>query len=99
MIGFFDIDKKIIGKKFLDIKVRDIKELDDFIKQNKVDIVALTLSKGEAKVMAEKVLNLGVKAIWNFALVDLEVPSDVVVENVHLSESLLRLSYRITKLG
>ena len=80
MIGFFDIDKKIIGKKFLDIKVRDIKELDDFIKQNKVDIVALTLSKGEAKVMAEKVLNLGVKAIWNFALVDLEVPSDVVVE-------------------
>ena len=49
--------------------------------------------------MAEKVLNLGVKAIWNFALVDLEVPSDVVVENVHLSESLLRLSYRITKLG
>ncbi len=99
MIGFFDIDKKIIGKKFLDIKVRDIKELDDFIKQNKVDIVALTLSKGEAKVMAEKVLNFGVKAIWNFALVDLEVPSDVVVENVHLSESLLRLSYRITKLG
>lgn len=99
MIGFFDIDKKIIGKKFLDIKVRDIKELDDFIKQNKVNIVALTLSKGEAKVMAEKVLNLGVKAIWNFALVDLEVPSDVVVENVHLSESLLRLSYRITKLG
>ncbi len=99
MIGFFDIDKKIIGKKFLDIKVRDIKELDDFIKQNKVDIVALTLSKGEAKVMAEKVLNLGVKAIWNFALVDLEVPNDVVVENVHLSESLLRLSYRITKLG
>lgn len=99
MIGFFDIDKKIIGKKFLDIKVRDIKELDDFIKQNKVDIVALTLSKGEAKVMAEKVLNLGVKAIWNFALVDLEVPSDVVVENVHLSESLLSLSYRITKLG
>ena len=42
-------------------------------------------------------LSFGVKAIWNFALVDLDVPDDVVVENVHLSDSLMRLSYDISR--
>lgn len=96
-IGFFDVDDKIIGKEVLGVKVKDVKELDKFSKENKIDIAALTLPKYKAKEMAEKILNLGIKAIWNFALVDLEVPDDVIVENVHLSESLLRLSYRINK--
>ena len=47
--------------------------------------------------MVEKLIGLGIKAIWNFALVDLEVPSDVIVENVHLSDSLMQLSYNIAK--
>ena len=52
----------------------------------------------QATEEAERLVNAGIKAIWNFAHIDLQVPPDVVVENVHLSESLMRLSYRVCSL-
>ena len=68
-------------------------ELTDFIKDNEIEIVALTIPKEAARQIAKVVADAGVKAIWNFAHTDLNLPDDVIVENVHLSESLMRLSY------
>ena len=72
-----------------------MEEMQDFIKENDIDIAVLTIPKDGAVATAEKLVEAGIKAIWNFAHVDLDVPDDVQVENVHLSDSLFRLSYMI----
>jgi len=96
MTALFDINPERIGKKIRDIEVLPLSELEAYIKENEVDIATLTIPKTAAKEVAERLVNCGVKAIWNFAHTDLNLPEDVLVENVHLSESLMRLSYNIT---
>ena len=91
----FVINPKIKGTKIRGIEVRMMNELTDFIKDNEIEIVALTIPKEAARQIAKVVADAGVKAIWNFAHTDLNLPDDVIVENVHLSESLMRLSYTI----
>ena len=97
MVGLFDVNPALKGRGIRDIPIRMIDELPEFLENHQVDIAALTLPKEKAKEAADLVLSFGVKAIWNFALVDLDVPDDVVVENVHLSDSLMRLSYDISR--
>ena len=93
--GVFDIDPKLVGKDLRGVKVQSMDKIVDFVKENAVDIAVLTIPKGGAVDVAEELVENGVKAIWNFAHVDLHVPDDVIVENVHLSDSLMKLSYRI----
>lgn len=93
--GIFDSNTELEGTELRGIKIRMMEELSDFIKENKIEIVALTIPKSAAKSIAADVVDAGVKAIWNFAHTDLNLPEDVIVENVHLSESLMRLSYTI----
>ena len=69
-----------------------------FIRENEIQIAALTIPKTKAPEIADRLVNAGIRAIWNFAHTDLVVPEDVVVENVHLSESLMRLSYRVSSM-
>ncbi len=99
IIGIFDINKDLSGKEIRGIKVRHLDELEAFVKENNVDIAALTIPKAGAVKVAEMLVELGVKAFWNFAHTDLNVPSDVLVESVHLSESLMRLSYNLKNVG
>ena len=72
-----------------------MENLEKYIQDNDVQMAALTIPKTKAPEIADRLIHAGIKAIWNFAHVDLNVPDDVVVENVHLSESLMRLSYRV----
>ncbi|MBO5278970.1 MAG: redox-sensing transcriptional repressor Rex [Lachnospiraceae bacterium] len=95
--GLFDINPRLQGITVRGIEVRGMEEMEDFIRANDIEIVALTIPKNKAPEVAERVVACGVKAIWNFAHTDLNVPPDVIVENVHLSESLMRLSYNIVK--
>lgn len=95
IIGLFDVNPVLKGTFVRDIKVRMMEELEAFVKEQRVDIAALTMPKGNAKEIANTLVGLGIHAIWNFAHLDLELPEDVVVENVHLSESLMQLSYNI----
>ena len=97
IIGLFDVNPDLKGKTVRDLPVRMIDELPDFIKNNDVEIAALTLPKQHAKATALKLVSLGVHAIWNFAHVDLDEIPDVVIENVHLSDSLMQLSYNISQ--
>ena len=95
--GIFDINPDVVGKEVRGIKVRAMDEMDDFIKANNIDIAVLTLPKTGAVEVAERLAKDGIKAIWNFAHVDLNVPEDIQVENVHLSDSLMKLSYNINR--
>ena len=74
-----------------------MEEVIDFVDQNDIDIVVLTIPKNGAVDVTGQLVKHGVKAIWNFAHVDLDVPEDVIVENVHLSDSLMKLSYKINR--
>ena len=97
MAGIFDIDPEKIGKKINDIPVYSIDEIETFVKEHPVHIAALTVPKDQASRIAGRLAEVGVEAFWNFASTDLKVPSHVVVENVHLAESLMRLSYRLSE--
>lgn len=96
--GMFDINPKLIGLVIRGIEVRSVDDLEHFIAENDIQIAALTIPKTKAPEIADRLVASGVKAIWNFAHTDLAVPDDVVVENVHLSESLMRLSYRVCRM-
>ena len=97
-IALFDIRPEIIGKEVRGIKVYSLDDLEDFCEDHQVDIAALTMPKQGADNIAQRLVELGIHAIWNFAHVDLNVSDDsVVIENVHLSDSLMQLSYNIAK--
>ena len=93
--GIFDVNPRLKGMTVRGIEIRMTDELPQFIRDNQIQIAALTLPKAGAEAVAPILVENGVRAIWNFAHTDLNVPKDVVVENVHLSESLMQLSYNL----
>lgn len=95
--AIFDSNPDKVGNRVRNIPVLYIDELKNFLKNNDIKIAVLTVPREEAVKLTEVLVECGIKAIWNFAHVDLDVPSDVVVENVHLSESLMQLSYRLAE--
>ena len=95
----FDIKPELIGKKIGDIEILGMDSLSDYIKNNQVDIAAITVPKEMATETAAKLVKCGIKAIWNFAPVDLRLPKDVIVETIHLSDTLMRLSYSLKNKG
>ena len=97
LIGIFDISPDKVGKEIKGIKIMHINSLKDFCGKNDVDIAILTIPSQDISDVAEKVASFGVKGIWNFSPQDLKLSSDVVVENVHLSDSLMVLGYRINQ--
>lgn len=95
--ALFDVDPNLIGTKVRgDVIVRPAEELEDYIMNNQVDIAALTVPKTQAPLLASDLVRWGIRAIWNFAPTDLNLGKDVTVENVHLAESLMKLSYRLS---
>ena len=95
ILGIFDNNPDLVGMKIRDVSVSPMEELEGFIAANAIDIAVLTIPKTSAVDVAKTLVKYNIKAIWNFAHVDLAVPDDVIVENVHLSESLMRLSYNL----
>ncbi|HHU79607.1 MAG TPA: redox-sensing transcriptional repressor Rex [Clostridiales bacterium] len=92
----FDINPRLIGMSIRGIPIYDIDEMEDYISNNKVDIAAICTPKEKAREAAERVIKSGVRGIWNFAAVDIAAPHHVIVENVHLSDSLYTLSFRMS---
>lgn len=91
--GIFDINPALQGISIRGIPIRPMDELEEFLKHNNIRIAALTVPKTPAPAVAGNLVKWGVRAIWNFALTDLHLPPGVVSVNVHLAESLMRLSY------
>ena len=95
--AIFEVNPKLIGMKINDIEIMDYKYLEEYVKENKIDIGIVCTTKDNAQGVADKLSDGGVKGIWNFAPIDINVPDTVALENVHLSDSLHSLAYYINK--
>lgn len=97
LVGIFDNDRDIEGQVINWLPVRPMEELEAFCKERQVDIAILALPKSAIPEVVPRLVAVGIKGLWNFSYTELDVPDDVAVENVHLSESLMTLSYKITE--
>ena len=95
--AIFDANPKLIGMKIKDVEIRDIDEMKPILESEKIDIGIICVPRKNAQNVADDLIKGGVRAIWNFAPVDLIVPNHVKVENVHLSESLMTLIYLLNE--
>ena len=93
--GMFDVKPELIGATVREVTIQSMENLTDFIRENNIEIAVLTLPKAQTTEVIDVLVNTGIKGIWNFAHTDLKLPDNIIVENVHLSDSLMRLSYRI----
>ncbi len=97
LIGIFDNNKDIIGTTINKIKVMSIDKLDNFLLKTKVDIAILAVPNTAVQSVAQTVANRGVRGILNFSYKELELPEDIMVENIHISDPLMTLSYKIKR--
>lgn len=95
--GMFDQNPELVGRDVRGVRVLPMESLEHFIREHEIEIAVLTIPKTSAEDVAEQLVKYGIKGIWNFAHVDLNVPEGVQVENVHLSDSLMKLSYNINR--
>jgi len=95
LAAIFDADQSVVENEIEGVTVRPIEELEDFVVSNNVNLGVITAPKQHAQRIADELVLLGVKGIWNFAPVDVVARRGVCVENVHLSDSLFVLSYRM----
>lgn len=95
--GIFDVNPRLQGVSIRGVPIRMMDDLNSFVKENDVEIAVLTIPKEKAIEVANLLVDNGVRAIWNFAHTDLNLPEHIIVENVHLSESLMQLSYNISR--
>ncbi len=93
--AIFDINQKLIGTKIKDLEVMDVGLMEEFVKNEDITIAVICTPKEKAQDSADKLIEYGIKGIWNFAPVDIVVPKDIKVEEVNLSESLYVLSYML----
>ncbi len=95
--GIFDNNPALFGKRIRDLEVQPMEELETFVKENEIDIAVLTIPKDSALEVAERLARQDIKGIWNFAHIDLNLSKEIQVENVHLSDSLMKLTYNINR--
>ena len=97
VIGLFDSKESLVGQMVKNLPIRSINDLDEFCRENRPEIAILCIPKEAARDVARQLINLGVKGFWNFSHYDLALEyKDIIVENVHLSDSLMTLSYLMT---
>lgn len=97
LTAIFDVDTDKIGTKINGVEVLSLENLGEYLEENDIKIAILTLPKQHTQKVADLAISHGVHGLWNFSHMDLEVPGDVFVENVHLSDSLMTLSYHLNK--
>ena len=97
LTAIFDINPKLVGKKIKNIEIMHLDTVEEFIKHNRVDIAMITVPSENTSEIAEKMARLGIKGLWNFSPMDLKLPYDIIIENVHLSDSLMVLGYKMNE--
>lgn len=96
LIGIFDSNKKIVGNPLGKLTITDIDDLEKFCRENKPEIAVLCIPKSVTKEIVDRLTELGVRSFWNFSHYDINVEhKNIIVENVHLGDSLLTLSYGV----
>jgi len=96
-VAIFDVDPRLVGLSICGIEIYNSVRLEDYLSNNHVDIAVLALPKDSALSVTKTVIDYGVKGIWNFSSIDIKAPDNVKVENVHLTDSLMTLSYKLNE--
>ncbi len=96
-IGLFDFTNTFQTKDADGIPLYSFRDLPDFVKKNRVDIAVLAILGERALEAAKQLADSGIRAIWNFTHMELHLPKEVQVENVHIFDSLMRLTYKINQ--
>ncbi len=96
--AIFDNNPAVIGTEINGILVESVENLVAFIKENEIKIAMLTLPAASVKELIDDIVEAGVKGIWNFSYLDVSVPSNVALVNVHLSDSLMTLAYKLNEI-
>ncbi len=91
--GIFDVSDKVVNEVFKNAQVYAFNDLKKFVIDNDIEIAVITVPREKGQVVADTLVEAGIKGIWNFSSVDLELPDNVCVENVHMSDSLHALAY------
>lgn len=98
IIGLFDVNKELVGQKINGLEVMHINCMEKFISEHNTDIAVLAVPHSDAQKTADRLVRLGIKGLWNFSHAELNVPPNIALENVHLSDSLMTLSCKIERL-
>ena len=95
--GLFDADPNVVGTQYNQLCVSDVSEMENFCKNNNVDIAVIAIPKANANETVEKLANVGVKGFWNFSNAEINriEGKKIFVENVHLGDSLMALCYDV----
>ena len=98
MDAAFDVSPQVVGTTLNNIPVLPMDSLEDYVKVHKIDVVVLTVPKAAVQDIVDRLTQLGIRGFWNFTNVELstEVPG-VFFEDVHFVDTLLTLSYRISR--
>ena len=95
-LALFDVNPEVVGTEIYGLPVLHIDELESFVRENAVDIGVLTVPKEAAYEVALRMVDAGVRGLWNFANMELKIDNpDIIVENVHMGDSLMTLCYAI----
>ena len=98
LLAAFDVQERTVGTQIAGVPVYHADTLEAFLAEHPVNVGLLTVPKSAAQCMGERLVAAGVRGIWNFTNYEVSFPgSDVVVESVHFSDSLLALSYMISQ--
>lgn len=97
LCAIFDSDKSIIGEEINGVKVLSDDELEQFVKDNDIDIGILALPKKAVQQVADRLADCGIKGLWNFSYAEIKLNKPIALENVHLTDSLMTLSYKIKR--
>ena len=95
LCAIFDRDTNIIGKVINGVEVLPDSLMEKYVTENNIDIAILALPKDAVQETANKLIDCGIKGLWNFSYAELKTKKSVAVENVHLTDSLMTLSYKI----
>ena len=98
ILGMFDADASMAGIEVAGVTIYSLDTLEEFCEKNRVDIAVLTLPKEDVPAVAERLVKCGVKGLWNYMGVELDYSrDDIIIENVHLGDSLMILNYEICR--
>ncbi len=98
-VAMFDVDPAKVGTRVSGTPVYPMEELEHFLGENKVDVAVLAVPAKVAQATMDRLVACKVGAVWNFAPTDLQHPDSMIVVNVHLSDSLQILSYKMAHAG
>lgn len=97
LISIFDKNPKLIGLVINDLEIKNINYLEKFIEKNSVDVAALTVPGAAAQKITDRLVAAGIKAIWDFTEVPLQVPEDILVEEQLINKGLCKLSVKMNQ--